>query len=201
VFSYPVSAEQAREWIPLAPDELIYLTWVGRDVFRLAYLDLGGGHVFFALGDTSHLGDRWSQLIQQMRDLLGRCTDWATYGLVKRASSTYTIMTDQSLREDWVEMPHRREYAHPQQLRRLEDRLVQDAFGLQMLSAGHRDRLPITPDWRITELGNDCVLVEHRNLDAWYAQAKPSLKVLQSARRDFHALLIKDEHALEVRRP
>jgi hypothetical protein len=50
----------------------------------------------------------------------------------------------------------------------VEDRFVPDAFGIQLLSQGHQDRLALGSDWRVEPLASGRLLVEHKDPAAWF---------------------------------
>ncbi len=56
-----------------------------------------------------------------------------------------------------------------------EDVLAPDAFGVQLLGPGYRDRVPRGPDWEHRDLGDGCVLLVHRDLAAWFAEPMPAI--------------------------
>lgn len=74
---------------------------------------------------------------------------------------------------------------------------VPDAFGIQLLSAPLAAAAPRDGgSWVSTPLDTGRVLLEHPNLDAWFADAHPDAMVLDQARIDLAGLIEgpHDEH-------
>ncbi|WP_423463917.1 hypothetical protein ACO229_04375 [Promicromonospora sp. MS192] len=76
---------------------------------------------------------------------------------------------------------------------RLAREYALDAYGTQVLTGHHLQRVHDLSDWTITDLGNDRHLVQHPYPEAWYANDTPAPEILSAARRDFGDLIITDE--------
>jgi hypothetical protein len=142
------------------------------------------------------------------RDLTGAMrasAPWTVYGFLKRGSLRIDAVLGTSLPSDWIEIPHMNALVQTRQA--FEDQFVPDAFGAQLLSAGHREHIPDGPDWKVEPLASGRVLVEHVDPAAWfdgslvrfgghpnpfYNPYPPTPMLVTRAREDFDAILYKD---------
>jgi hypothetical protein len=141
-----------------------------------------------------------------IRQLLVSASPWAGYGFLKRGSLLSSAMHGWSLAQDWPRTPH----VHPYMLEiaAFENEYVPDAFGLQLLGAGYRGRVPANRAWSSGPAASKAVLLEHLDQEAWFErslvpfggcpntlekESEPIPDLLLAARRDFEPILIRDE--------
>ena len=130
---------------------------------------------------------------------------WTVYAFLKRGSLLKAAILASSLPTDWLDIPHMNALTARREA--VEDRLVPHAFGVQLLSGGHREHIPNGPDWRVEPLRSGRALVEHVDPVAWfdgslvrfgghpnpyYQPFPPTPAVLARAREDFDPILYKD---------
>lgn len=70
---------------------------------------------------------------------------------------------------------------------------VPDVSGIQLLTDAHLARATDLSGWHVRSLGGGRHLVEHPNLETWYAAAAPPDDVLARARADFGGLILTPE--------
>ncbi|MDQ5821474.1 MAG: hypothetical protein M3540_08545, partial [Actinomycetota bacterium] len=145
---------------------------------------------------------------QGLRAFCRSAAPWAVYGFAKRGSRRIDAELG-SLYMDWVPVPHRS--ANSPRGGAYEDRLAPDAFGVQLLGEGYRGWVPDGPDWVQARVGAKAVLVEHRDLEAWFdgrfvpfgghslasllSGTVPIPDLVARARQDFKPVLFTDDVA------
>lgn len=161
--------------------------------FRRVSYNIQGGYVSYLCGVLGAPITGWRSRIQFMRQTMIDTAAFAEYGLLKRGTNPSPVAASRTLTEDWVPLEHLDRPRALSRARPLEQRYVPDAFGVQLLGHGHKDRLPDSPRWTLTALGAGRTLVEDDNVAAWYAHLRPEQQAVTTARRDFSDLLMTDE--------
>jgi hypothetical protein len=183
---------------------VVYLTSAAPDRFRTFTVAPRDGRAGLIEGGAAAKDD-WHSSVTRLTEALRASAPWTVYGFVKRGSLRKLAILGSSLPSDWLDVPHMNalfsdRYSY-------EDRLVPDAFGVQLLSAGHREHVPGGPDWRVDRLTAGRVLIEHVDPAAWFDGSlvrfgghpnpyfnpfPPAPPFLTQARQDFDPLLYKD---------
>lgn len=182
----------------------LHLTSSAPDRFRTFALKPGAGRVALLEGGPV-VAEDWRSCVSRMTGAMRRFAPMAVYAYLKRGSLRLSAIYGGSLEADWVEVPHM------EALRRLhedyEDEFVPDAFGAQLLSAGHQQGFPERGDWRVERLGSARVLVEHVEPALWFdgslvpfggrpREQPPAPSFVVQAREEFVPILFRDEIAL-----
>jgi hypothetical protein len=183
---------------------VVYLTCAAPDRFCTFAIKPSTGRVGLIEGGAAATDD-WQSSVRRLTEAMRTSAPWTVYGLVKRGSRRMDAILGTSLPSDWLEIPHMNALVQSRQA--FEDRFVPDVFGVQLLSAGHREHIPDGPDWRVEPLGSGRVLVEHVDRAAWFDGSlvrfgghgnpyddpyPPTPAVLARARADFDPILYKD---------
>ena len=178
------------------------------DRFRVVSLEPSRGRISLIEGGGAIADGAWQPALEKLQAFCRSAASWAVYGFVKRGSRRIDAELG-ALFMDWVPVPHRS--ANSQLGDAFEDRLVPDAFGVQLLGEGYRGRIPKGPDWAHAAVGTTAVLVEHRDPEAWFdgrlvpfggqslsslvEGAVPIPDLVQRARKDFEPILFIDDVA------
>ena len=183
---------------------VVQLTSAGPDRFRTFAVDPSQGRAGLIEGGDAARDD-WQTALSHATDALCAAAPWTVYGFVKRGSRRMDAVLGTSLPSDWLDVPHMNALRRDRWA--FEDQTVPDVFGVQLLSAGHREHIPAGPDWRVEELAAGRVLVEHLDPASWFdgslvrfgGHGNPfydpfprTPQLLTRAREDFDALLYKD---------
>lgn len=182
---------------------VVHITSAAPDCFRTLAVCASRGRVSLIEGGTV-VDVGWRRSLRRLRDLMADSSEQLVYGFVKRGSdrSAAEHATSQAL--DWPPVPHFNAWAIGAEA--FEDEFVPDAFGVQLLGPGHAARIPGGPDWRTVPVGEDRVLLEHADLDAWFRApfvppashgsagrpTSPIPDVLARARQDFAQVLFNE---------
>ena len=183
---------------------VVHLTSAAPDRFRTFTVTRLHGRAGLIEGGAA-VEDDWQSSLRRLTEALRSSAPWTVYGFVKRGSRRMDAILGTSLQSDWLDVPHMNVLVGDGWS--CEDKFVPDAFGVQLLSAGHRDRLPTGPDWQIEPFTSGRILVEHVDPAAWFdgslvrfgGHGNPFYnpfprppKFLTRAREDFDPLLHKD---------
>ena len=174
----------------------VSLTWLGMDaVVRRAVL-YSRGRAYFECRDESVQG---SQLAESLSRILVAHADRLEYGFVRQswlpAYGWDNVVDWRPPRLPRVDVTYSRVRIGDLPLH-LEQTLVPDAYGIQLLSRAHLDRDPDLRDWHVDEVVPGRYLVAARQLDVWFGPEDPHETTLEKARREFGSLII-DEEDLE----
>jgi hypothetical protein len=180
------------------------LTSAAPDRFRTFAIHPLSGRVGLIEGGAAAKKD-WQASVRHLTAALREWSLSVVYAFVKRGSRLTDAVLGSSLPSDWLDVPHMNALAFERQA--FEDRFVPDAFGIQLLSAGHGAHFPHGPSWQIERLGQGRSLVEHVDAAAWfdgslvrfgghpnpfYDPFPRTPDLLTRAREDFDAILYKD---------
>jgi hypothetical protein len=192
----------------IAEAGVVRLTTQSQDRFRVAAVEPSWGRVSLIEGGRELAEGGWQSALERLRAFCRSAAPWAVYGFVKRGSRRVDAELGQ-LFMDWAPAPHRS--ANSRLGDAFEDRLAPDAFGVQLLGEGYRERLPEARDWVHTAVGATGVMLEHRDPEAWFdgrlvpfggqslsalaAGTVPIPDLVQRARKDFEAILFTDDVA------
>jgi hypothetical protein len=160
--------------------------------FRHVVFSIEFGSIGLAVGTMGESVPAWRGAVDELRAALIAVAPHVVSAFIKRGRWLVETGSTQTLMTDWVPTPH--VYtpllsATP----RLADRYVPDAFGVQLLGPGHRDRLPGSGRWTVREVPADRMLVEYDDLAAWYRDTQPAPEVLTEARAEFAGLLMRHD--------
>jgi hypothetical protein len=188
----------------MAGGGVVHLTSATPDRFRTFAITAQTGRVGLIEGGASAKED-WRTPVRHLTGAMRSAAPWTVYCFLKRGSLRNKAVLGASLPGDWIEIPHMDALGNPRDA--LEAQFVPDAFGVQLLSPGHHERIPESPDWRIEPLASGRVLVEHTDPAAWFDgnlvrfgghpnpffdPYPPTPLFVTRAREDFDAILYKD---------
>jgi hypothetical protein len=142
------------------------------------------GQVVAQAADRS--GD-WEKRLATITELLLADSATLDLGVVRTSRHHCTSWID--LAEENPPLPFVREAA-VRRHRRVRDRLVPDAHGIQVLTDAHLAKAADLSTWDVVDLGNSRHLVRARDLAAWFAGDQPDPEVLEAARRDFGGMIM-----------
>jgi hypothetical protein len=183
---------------------VVYLTSAAPDRFRTFTVKRFDGRAGLIEGGAAAKDD-WQSSVRRLTEALRGAAEWTVYGFVKRGSRRKDAILGTSLQNDWLDVPHMNVLVG--EVSSHEDEFVPDAFGVQLLSTGHHERIPHGPDWRVEQLSAGRMLVEHVDAAAWFdgslvrfgGHGNPYFnpfprppEFLTRAREDFDPLLYKD---------
>lgn len=195
MLSFPVPEQQLAHWFGVAahaiePLDSARLVVEGEDhTFRMADLDPASARLSLADGAVAASGFGWLDSLNALRDAIGQfAATWARTGFVKRSCAWQQLGTWTFGAANWVPVPHKIPGHGPYQRAIQEDHIV-DACGVLVLDKKTAERLPRTATWAVEPLGPGTVLVQHRDLAAWFRRSHPDPDTLDSARADLHDLL------------
>jgi hypothetical protein len=176
---------------------VVHLIGQSDGLYRAAGFDVAGGRLtLFEGGDE--VADGWRMTAARMRDQLIALAPFAVYGFIKRGNLSGAALLGGSLMYDWPAMPGS-SMAARQTGEVLECAFAPDAFGIQLLGPDYSGRIPAFPAWVTTPLGNGAVLLESSNPEAWFGEATPTGRTLETARRELHDLIATDEQIHNAR--
>lgn len=161
--------------------------------FRMAVLSFESAHISFVDGSTSRSDFDWARSLAALRTVITDAAPYTVRGMVKRGTD-WAYVGDRTLRDDWVPIPRQSAWAPglpdepwgPEIQRAAEARYLLDAFGVVVVPGS--DPVPAAPGWTATPIG-PVTLVQHHDLDAWFAAERPDTAVLTGARDDLRDLL------------
>ena len=187
---------------------VVRLTSTAPDRFRVAAIEPSWGRISLIEGGTAVAEGVWQPALESLKDVCRSAASWAVYAFVKRGSRRLDAELG-SLFVDWVPIPHRS--ANSRLADAFEDRLVPDAFGVQLLGRGYVGRVAGGPDWDHAGAGASAVLVEHRDPAGWFdgglvpfgghplvsllERTVPIPELVSRAREDFRPILFTDDVA------
>ena len=174
--------------------------------FRRVYFE-SMGHVLVEIAGDS---ENWQAHVAGFADLMRRAEPWLRYGMVKRALAAqcgYGGLMGSVPAVPSLTVTGKSALTTPT----MEEHLVPDAFGLQMLGPGHLAQHPDLSRWNVEEVGAK-VLVSARDIAAWFAPleidvtldalwdprpwiqaATPHARQLADARADFARMIMTDK--------
>lgn len=169
------------------------LSSIGDECFRDVQVRPGYGLVTVTEGGPVLHRAGWRPSVAAAAALVRHLSADAVYAHVRRVASILDAHTDlhpDRLPTSWFDAT-----AH-------EERLVPDAFGIQLLGQGHAGRIPAGEDWRRSDLGGGRVMLEHADPAAWFGELTleqamrgesiPSARLLERARASFGPLLFEE---------
>ena len=150
--------------------------------------DLGAwGQVTCQVSDH---GPDWRARVQHLRAPLLQFADRLDVAFLRTGRYEVTSWID--LAGAVPVLPHVSE-AKVRRNRRLWDRYLPDAHGIQIVTAAHLSRLGPLPGWDVQPLAGGRHLVQARDLEPWFAAAEPDPNVVAAARADFAGALLTPE--------
>ena len=141
-------------------------------------------------GQVSDHAPDWHVRVEHLRAPLLEFADRLDVAFVRTGRYGVTSWID--LGSAIPALPHVNE-AKVRLNRRLWDRYLPDAHGIQIVTAAHLSRLGPLPDWDVQFLAGDRYLVQARDLAPWFAAAEPDPQVVAAARADFAGALLTPE--------
>jgi hypothetical protein len=123
-------------------------------------IDSSTGRV--SLIETRH----WRRTVGPLLEVLRAAAGDVAYALVKTGRAPGYVMMGVSVKEDWPPRPDV-DAARVQRGAPFEDEYAPDAFPVQLLGPGYTGRIPRTPLYEQTPLG-DATLLEHVDIAAWF---------------------------------
>jgi hypothetical protein len=166
---------------------VVVLTSAAPDRFRTLSVSPSGGRVTFVEDGAALDGDGWRLSLRGLTGVLRSAARWAVYGFVMRGSNRQAAEHGRSLAEDWASIDRFNPAVISAEA--FEDKLVPDAFGVQLLGPAHACARP-RGRWRETPIGADAVLLESPDVDAWFDSASVPPNVLAAAREDLAPILL-----------
>jgi len=190
---FPVPEQHAAHWLAVAAQALEPLSSVrlvveGDDgTFRMAVLCPAAAQLSFADGTLTTAQFDWAHSLSALRGLVDEHADkWARSGFVKRGGHWGQVGPTTFARGNWVATPNRITSSKLDQ-RAIEEDHILDACGILVLDHETARHVPRT--WTIDVLGHESVLVQHHDLDAWFAAEHPDEQTLDTARAELRELL------------
>ncbi|WP_433728018.1 hypothetical protein ACQP2Y_13900 [Actinoplanes sp. CA-051413] len=150
--------------------------------------DLGAwGQVTCQVGDDN---PDWRARVEHVRAPLLEFADRLDVAFIRTGRYEVTSWID--LAGAVPALPHVTE-AKVRRYRRLWDRYVPDAHGIQVVTGAHLSRLGPLPGWDVQPLAGGRHLVQARDLEPWFATDEPDPAVVAAARADFADALLTPE--------
>jgi hypothetical protein len=189
-------SEQASDRLLEGPVDNISsrLIAVADDQFRELGLDPVGSVELRAGGSDITRGD-WRSPLAELTEVLRQNADVIAYAYIRRRWPSSSFVSD------WPERAYSAPRAAGWTSESFEDVRAPDAFGIQLLGPGYPD-LPDTPNYRRERTGGASLILEHRNLAAWFdapfipsadqpSAPLPPPKLLAAARAELAPILYK----------
>ncbi|MEU8234467.1 hypothetical protein AB0C12_33175 [Actinoplanes sp. NPDC048967] len=142
---------------------------------------------------TCQVGDdnpNWRERVEHLRAPLLQFADRLDTAFVR--TGRYEVISWMDLGGAVPALPHVTE-AKVHRNRRLWDRYVPDAHGIQVVTDAHLSRLGPLPGWDVRPLAGGRHLVQARDLEPWFASGEPDPAVVAAARADFADVLLTPE--------
>jgi hypothetical protein len=142
---------------------------VSGHAFRALTVHAGCGRVTLATGTDQEQPGWWAASLADLKDVLTAHAPELVYGHVKRAWDVGPAVNSvSSVRTaDWPKREPEGPYGSGGTLEAFDDLMAPDAFGVQLLGAGYRSRIPPVDDWTVTPL-RDASIVEHVSPALWF---------------------------------
>jgi hypothetical protein len=173
------------------------------DRFRIASVHSEDGRLSLVDGGASVEGDWWREALAELTGVLREHADVVVYGFIKRGSAVTAAWLDRSLTRDWPPRPDIKLLTAEVRGAAFQDAYAPDAFGVQLLGPGYAGRIPEGPEWRRERVGDGAVLLEHVDLESWFAHpfgspesiaaGMPTPPVLMRARTELAPILFTED--------
>jgi hypothetical protein len=152
------------------------------------------GHVNFEIGECNEV---WQPAVAGFTELLRHWAADCRYGLIRRAQGpgtgwSMTIGTMAPAPEIFA--------SYTVIAPGLEDRLVPDPYGVQLVTSRHLDTLRPPESWRVEPVANDRFLLSDPAPEQWFDIGRPYRSTLQAARERFGSAVIHNSDVNQVRR-
>jgi hypothetical protein len=151
------------------------------------------GHVNLEIAACNEI---WQPAVAELADALRQWGSDARYGLIRRTQGpgpgwAITIGT----------MPPEQQVAasHYVTAPGLEDSLVADAYGIQLVTSQHLNRIHVPDTWTVEAVAKDRYLLTAPELDQWFGLGKPNWRTLNNARDLFSDALMRNDDVIRVR--
>lgn len=157
-------------------------------------------------GSDLRIGRRYSSFCEQDRrcDRLADAARAADFLTTQADMVDYACVRTGRRRLTWFELSSdepRPPGGSPASLRGEPARnYVPDAYGIQVLTAGHLGRAHDLSSWNVDDLGHDRFLVTAADLRPWIVPDVPPDDVLARARADFGDMIASEDYLSELRR-
>ena len=195
LISYPVTRDGVAELLHAAVQRPAALTPVEVTAdtathSRWVQFEPDSGVITFAIIGWPLTETLRAHALAELKHVLVASAAWSTYGRIRRTNPSPEAYNDLAYPLRWPDLP-----ANPIPgglcLRLITERGgIPDAFGVQLLGSALAAACPIDDArWVITRLDTGHVLLEHRNLDAWFTAYDPDPTALAQARTDLAHLI------------
>jgi hypothetical protein len=159
--------------------------------YRAAGLNPFRGRISLVEGGRD--ADVWQEPVGRLREELLEAAENTVYGFVKRGRSPLHAASGSSLLYDWPPFPGSERPERRRHVDLLEDHLLPDVLGIQLLGSSYDGRLPADlPDWHARRVG-DATLLEHAQPELWFAHDSPDEDTLRRARVALGPITATDE--------
>jgi hypothetical protein len=148
-----VRAVMYREWTTR-------LSSIGDDGFRTVRLAPDDGRVSLIEGGPDLHRSGWRPAVAAAREVLASVSADLVYARVRRESKVHRAESSDE------ERPR----AYSLDAIAYEDHLAPDAYAIQLLGPGYRERVPSGEEWRASELRGGRVLLEHADPAPWFGE-------------------------------
>jgi hypothetical protein len=128
----------------------------------------GSGRVALVAGRRDDVADWWRAPLADLRGVLRDRADLLVYGFIARGWAVNEAIMPEALSYDWPVRPSYYPKTRGFSGAAFDDLVAPDAFGVQLLGPGYADRLATPRDWHEEILGEERVLLEHEQPDAWF---------------------------------
>jgi hypothetical protein len=123
------------------------------------------GSVALAIGGAAIDAGNWDPALEELTNLLRASANLLGYAHVRRRSQPGFR---DPLDRDWPQRPNHEPRGGGSTNEAFEDVFAPDALAVQFLGAGYADRVPDSPSYRQTRVGEGGTLLEHVDLPAWF---------------------------------
>jgi hypothetical protein len=164
------------------------------DHARYVLLD-GSGRLVVQLRDTSR---EWLALAGDLEQVLVEFADVTEFSAIRFAHAT-PASNRSVVHSNWPPpgppVDARGQSASPyyQCERHLDTEYVPDAYGLQVAGDRHLEKMQDLSRWDVTEVAPGRHLVKAEDPAAWFATETPDLDMVEQARQDFAAAILRGE--------
>jgi hypothetical protein len=188
---YQVSAESRSRLLQQAVEGRVGVgitAYAGRDQLRRVLMWHQGTAVYEERYAAIDDPGTWRTGLEDMTNVLKETAASLEYGFVRR--QRYGLAWPNFVDVQWPAKPHLQNgfvyYA-----RKWSHKAIPDAFGAMILSPSHH-WTPPTPDWTVTPVAGNRVLVRHRNPEALFSNAHPDEETVTRMRADMAPILMTD---------